>query len=939
MIRHRLHFRRAALEPLEDRRLLTVGPNGHEYVLVSTELTWQQAKLAAEQLPAPAGFRAGHLATIGDSVEQQFLYDNLTGPNKNLRAWIGFTDEAQEGEWRWIDGTPGLWQDPDSVPDAVQSAYAEWSLGEPNNTGNADFAVFNWNQGRWNDNSAAAPTYFLVEFEPLNSPVDIVFAPAAMPENSATGASVGLLATIDPDQAEGHSYTLVDDANGRFSIHGSEIKVANGSLLDYETNTQHFLRVRSTDSIGQSVERGFYVTVANVHETVDFRLSSSSVREDSVPETVVGTLLATDPEEELTGLALLFDSTTGLVRVKNFGPDEIKLDSYRNTSAQGQLDWFDWRSIFEWVADPAGLSESMGVLGPGDPSMASGWAVSMAYPNSLEESNHVSYALLSPGEAWFLGKPIENFDPTDISFLYRNPDSPSQDLTPGRVSFDKPDPVRYELIDSANGRFELVGDRLLLSETVSLDFESNKSHIIRVRATDLLGTIAEQDLRISVINVNEPPLVTVPGDVQILPVPSFRLVGVSVIDPDIGNTNAVLRVTLTTEPGILHAESLYDLNLLSGANDSQSMVLEGPQHGIDLVLSQLTCVVGYQFGGLITVSVTVDDRGNLGEGGPNVVTKATHIRMNTPPVPLDDVYSVVAGSELKMHSYEISVRESRPTAYWRLGDNRGTAEELIAGLDGTMSLETGLGVRGAMYGDRDTAAAFEGLNARILVPEAGVVTEAAAPFSLEAWISPNYSGPNQRILSTRNGPSFGWALGLDHQRLVFTSFGIQDYLLEGPLVPIYQWTHVAVVLDEHHDASFYLNGVFAGKVDGFSTPNRNENGRTLAIGDNPDEFSQPWQGKLDEVAFFARELSAAEITRHFQAGQGNVTTNPNVAGVQPSERNRSVLAGWLVHVSSKPRIPRQRLFHVHHDRRIRRLSRCQRVYRRVCQAGRRRPRR
>jgi len=52
--------------------------------------------------------------------------------------WIGFTDEAQEGTWKWISG--------ESV------TFTNWNSGEPNNSnGNEDYAQLIKSTGLWND--------------------------------------------------------------------------------------------------------------------------------------------------------------------------------------------------------------------------------------------------------------------------------------------------------------------------------------------------------------------------------------------------------------------------------------------------------------------------------------------------------------------------------------------------------------------------------------------------------------------------------------------------------------------------------------------------------------------------------------------------------------------------------------------------------------------
>ena len=83
------------------------GGNGHWYEYNPTPTDWHSARSYASQ-------QGGDLASIS-SVEENVFIHNLV-PHA---AWIGGTDEVQEGDWHWSNGD--TWD------------YTNWGNGEPNN--------------------------------------------------------------------------------------------------------------------------------------------------------------------------------------------------------------------------------------------------------------------------------------------------------------------------------------------------------------------------------------------------------------------------------------------------------------------------------------------------------------------------------------------------------------------------------------------------------------------------------------------------------------------------------------------------------------------------------------------------------------------------------------------------------------------------------------
>ncbi len=87
-------------------------------------------------------------------------------------------------------------------------------------------------------------------------------------ENSANGTVVGTAAASDVDSGDTLTYSLTNNAGGRFAIDAvtGVVTVANGALLDFETAASHVIGVRATDALGASANQNFTIALANLPE-------------------------------------------------------------------------------------------------------------------------------------------------------------------------------------------------------------------------------------------------------------------------------------------------------------------------------------------------------------------------------------------------------------------------------------------------------------------------------------------------------------------------------------------------------------------------------------------------------------------------------------------------------------------------------------------------
>jgi hypothetical protein len=183
--------------------------NNHLYILLSSA-NWTDSEAEAVSL-------GGHLATVRNQAEQDWIFNNFGGYGGQQRLlWIGLNDTNQVFNFTWVSGEP--------------LTYANWASGEPNNAGGVERYVAmyypNFNQpGKWNDWSdrtqdpIGLPFNGVVEINPVLGASRLVGGalqfswPVAMP-------NAVLEATSDLWQPfSSFSYSRITNAgNGAFSV-------------------------------------------------------------------------------------------------------------------------------------------------------------------------------------------------------------------------------------------------------------------------------------------------------------------------------------------------------------------------------------------------------------------------------------------------------------------------------------------------------------------------------------------------------------------------------------------------------------------------------------------------------------------------------------------------------------------------------------------------
>ena len=172
------------------------------------------------------------------------------------------------------------------------------------------------------------------EFD-VTAPMDGNVAANVVAENAANGTLVGL--TVGAGDADattnGVSYSLADDAGGRFAIDAATgvVSVADGSLLNREAAASHAITVRATSQDGSTADTVFTIALSDVDEFDVTTPTDSDATPDTVAEnTATGTLVgltagAADADATTNGVSytladsaggrFAIDAATGVVSV------------------------------------------------------------------------------------------------------------------------------------------------------------------------------------------------------------------------------------------------------------------------------------------------------------------------------------------------------------------------------------------------------------------------------------------------------------------------------------------------------------------------------------------------------------------------------------------------------------------------------------------------
>jgi Concanavalin A-like lectin/glucanases superfamily len=277
-------------------------------------------------------------------------------------------------------------------------------------------------------------------------------------------------------------------------------------------------------------------------------------------------------------------------------------------------------------------------------------------------------------------------------------------------------------------------------------------------------------------------------------------------------------------------------------------------------------VLGVALLGMAGSSSSCTDLGGLSvEDDPD----AAAAEAGAPDADADAGANTTSDAALDASRYADEVRADNPVGYWRLGEAvPPVAKDATGQHDGVYAGGLELGLRGAVNGDPNTAARFNGQQQRVEVTLPGDYDFAGkAPFSVELWMKREALS---NALLGKSGVSagspgyLGWQLVMDNTGTQL-SFRRDDALVVATIPPAPDATF-------HHVVATYDSVTMVLYLDGVQVAASTQDSSLTAISAHLLlGQAAAWgtlKGLLDEVALYKTALPATRVRAHHDAALG-----------------------------------------------------------------------
>jgi hypothetical protein len=245
---------------------------------------------------------------------------------------------------------------------------------------------------------------------------------------------------------------------------------------------------------------------------------------------------------------------------------------------------------------------------------------------------------------------------------------------------------------------------------------------------------------------------------------------------------------------------------------------------------------------------------NVSNVAGNVDSTAATLTIRTPPAA----------------SFEAALVGDGPMAYWRLDETSGTtAFDHVGAHDGTYSASVTLGTPGALNGDSDAAASFNGTEG--FVGTGASLMNGLTRFSLVGWVRRGGLQQGRTGLFGQNdNVEFGYIADQTIEcwdNVLASALDVPNPLADGA------WGLV-VVTSDGTNRTMFVNGQALGTAAARTTPLTNTFPFNIGGGGIFDGTGNWFFGNLDDVALFNKALTADQVNALYLTGAYGTTTAP-----------------------------------------------------------------
>ena len=318
----------------------------------------------------------------------------------------------------------------------------------------------------------------------VSAPIDVDPSANTVAENALAGGTVGVtvLASDQDGTTNGVTYSLIDNAGGRFGIRPDGVVVVNdGALIDCESAGSYVVIGRATSEDGSFKDSAFTINVQDVDE---FGLGPVSDVDPAPNQVVEGA--ANGTPVGVTGFAFDPDATApaATYSLPASANGRFAIDPVSGVVTVARSEWLDREAAAAWSI-----------------------TVKAATPDGSFTTKAFSITLLDVSDTPV--GPVTDADPVPNQVLEGAPNGTAVGITGWAVDKDlSSNSVTYSLTANAGGRFAIdpVTGVVTIARSEWLDREAAAAWSITVKATSQDGSWSVKAFTVSLLDAQDTPV-------------------------------------------------------------------------------------------------------------------------------------------------------------------------------------------------------------------------------------------------------------------------------------------------------------------------------------------------------------------------------------------------------------------------------------------------